>query len=410
MRNGFFFLLMVISFVSQDIFSQTKLKFINNTNQLISAAYVSYSDDGNGWTSHGWYNVAAGSSKELSLGDYNYNTVYVYGFYKTTQWGSGNYQFCVDLKNAFNIANADQYCELTKKQFSVCKMVSGKVNTWTFNPAKNNLSNNNSNQNNNSNSNKPEISIYTLPGCGICEHAVTYMKEHQMKYTEYSVGDEANSKKMWELLQNSGSYEWGSTVTGPVFLIKGKVYFNVGDIDAFLSKISNQNTTSTSNTSTTSTSTTSGKNSTTKLSQQQINEFISRHNYWRAQVGSPNIVWSESLANYAYEWAKHLADEGLFEHRQPNQYGENIFMCGSCTSKTYTPKMVVDDWASEIELYHGETISNSNYSAFGHYTQVIWCQTTKVGCAMVQASNGDMIVVCNYSPHGNMIGSKPTCE
>jgi len=285
----------------QNGFSQTKIKLANNTSYTISAAYVKYVDEVSGWTSYGWWNINAGGSKIIDLGNYNYTNVYIYGFYKNTGWGSGNYQFCVDFKNAFNIENADKECSYSKRQFDEFKIVAGKVNIWNFNPKKNEIVNNNSNQNVNNSSVK-------------------------------------------------------------------------------------------------------------NLNQQQINEFVTRHNYWRHQVNSPNIVWSETLAQYAYEWAKHLSDNNLFEHRSQNKYGENIFMCSTCSAKTYSPSQVVDDWASEKSQYNGETISNSNFSAFGHYTQLIWCETTQVGCAMVQDKSGNMVVVCNYAPPGNMIGKTPVCD
>jgi uncharacterized protein YkwD len=285
---------LIIVFLNQNLFSQTKIRFVNNTNELVSAAYAKYINEIDGWKSFGWFNIKVGASMDINLGDYAYSNVYIYGFNKSNYWGKGQYQFCVDTKNGFSIANADANCDFTKKTFSEFKITSNKVNTWNFGQPKNNNTNNN--------------------------------------------------------------------------------------------------------------------NTSKNLNQQQINEFVSRHNYWRTEIGSPDMVWSESLAQYAYEWAKYLADNNLFEHRSPNKYGENIFMCYNCTNKTYTPSTVVDDWASEKSLYNGETISNSNFSAFGHYTQVVWCQTTQVGCAMVQSKNGNMIVVCNYAPAGNRIGSKPNCN
>lgn len=51
----------------------------------------------------------------------------------------------------------------------------------------------------------------------------------------------------------------------------------------------------------------------------------------------------------------------------------------------------------------------------GHYTQLIWASSVKVGCARKTCStvyenpdfNGATIVVCDYSPAGNDIGQKP---
>ena len=41
----------------------------------------------------------------------------------------------------------------------------------------------------------------------------------------------------------------------------------------------------------------------------------------------------------------------------------------------------------------------------GHFTQLVWKSTTKLGCASSQASeSGNWYVVCNYEKPGNMLG------
>jgi len=42
----------------------------------------------------------------------------------------------------------------------------------------------------------------------------------------------------------------------------------------------------------------------------------------------------------------------------------------------------------------------------GHYTQMIWKNTSQIGCALARTNSWD-ILVCRYSPKGNMIGEKP---
>jgi hypothetical protein len=47
-------------------------------------------------------------------------------------------------------------------------------------------------------------------------------------------------------------------------------------------------------------------------------------------------------------------------------------------------------------------------SGTGHYTQVVWADTYKVGCGFTafRGSNGwySKLYVCNYGPGGNIIG------
>jgi len=46
----------------------------------------------------------------------------------------------------------------------------------------------------------------------------------------------------------------------------------------------------------------------------------------------------------------------------------------------------------------------------GHYTQLVWADTTKIGCGRIKykdEKNWDTILlVCNYGPCGNRIGDK----
>ena len=41
-------------------------------------------------------------------------------------------------------------------------------------------------------------------------------------------------------------------------------------------------------------------------------------------------------------------------------------------------------------------------TATGHYTQVVWAKTTKLGCGYIY-QNAKHTVVCNYNPAGNFI-------
>ena len=131
--------------------------------------------------------------------------------------------------------------------------------------------------------------------------------------------------------------------------------------------------------------------------------FLEAHNFYRKQVGAVPLKWSPKLEQYAQHWALILAKTQKFEHSSNPNYGENIYQ------STFKPtaKDAVDSWASEEKYYHGEKITLNNYWIFGHYTQIIWKQTTTVGCAISQDANGIYYVVCEYYPPGNIIGKKP---
>src|SRR5699024_2502580 len=58
------------------------------------------------------------------------------------------------------------------------------------------------------------------------------------------------------------------------------------------------------------------------------------------------------------------------------------------------------DGCSERQRYHG---TDGCSGMVGHYTQVMWSSTSKVGCGYTAAAG----TVCNYSPAGNIYGTDP---
>lgn len=136
--------------------------------------------------------------------------------------------------------------------------------------------------------------------------------------------------------------------------------------------------------------------------------MVDRHNYWRAKVHVPDLKWSNACAKVAQDWADRLAKEGCKIHHRPSEgklstdYGENIYWSMGMENKAAD---VVDDWASEIEFFD-EKSGQCRGGVCGHYTQVVWKNTTAVGCGMAKCGDQE-VWVCNYDPAGNWVGQKP---
>lgn len=136
--------------------------------------------------------------------------------------------------------------------------------------------------------------------------------------------------------------------------------------------------------------------------------MVDRHNFWRKKVNVPDLKWSPELSAFAQDWADKLAAEGCnMEHRPRSgkwgsSYGENIYWSSGMKN---TPDVVVDNWASEIENFDARTGSCKG-GVCGHYTQVVWKNTQRVGCGMAKCGDQE-IWVCNYDPPGNWVGEKP---
>ncbi|EFQ31695.1 SCP-like extracellular protein [Colletotrichum graminicola] len=130
---------------------------------------------------------------------------------------------------------------------------------------------------------------------------------------------------------------------------------------------------------------------------------LDAHNAARSDVGVSPLEWDDSLAADALEWANHLLSVGSLTHSQTANQGENLYMQSNEDSPNVN---AADAWIKEKEDYKGDTISETNYMGFGHYTQIVWESTTKVGLAVASNSQGTY-VVARYSPPGNFIGQKP---
>lgn len=135
-----------------------------------------------------------------------------------------------------------------------------------------------------------------------------------------------------------------------------------------------------------------------------IAEMLDVHNEWRAKVGVQPLTWSDELAEHSQQWADVLAAERTMYHRpiSTNPYGENL-----ATSRQHpmTPRFVVNLWGDE-DKYYDYGANQCLGPMCGHYTQMIWHETTEVGCAMTK--DGDFEAwVCSYNPPGNYSGERP---
>jgi pathogenesis-related protein 1 len=127
---------------------------------------------------------------------------------------------------------------------------------------------------------------------------------------------------------------------------------------------------------------------------------LAAHNAVRAEASLPPLRWSEELAAHARKWAATLVEKRWFFHNPDFRYGENLLI----TDMSITPEMVVSEWASESRFYSYET--NTCGGVCGHYIQIVWRDTQKVGCAAAGDDSWE-IWVCNYDPPGNYIGERP---
>jgi len=131
------------------------------------------------------------------------------------------------------------------------------------------------------------------------------------------------------------------------------------------------------------------------------------HNQQRAAAGVRPITWDPGLAAAADAYATQLARTRRWGHSptatRPGQ-GENLWMG---TRGAFSVDAMIGSWAGEGRMFRPGTFPTvsrtGNWGDVGHYTQMVWRGTTRVGCA-VRSSARDDYLVCRYAPAGNVMG------
>lgn len=141
------------------------------------------------------------------------------------------------------------------------------------------------------------------------------------------------------------------------------------------------------------------------------------HNQVRAMVQTdpplPFLEWEPALAATAAAWVAQCQNTDsspqIIDHNpnrsqgHPYYVGENIFASGG----TATAQGAVNSWKAEASNYN--YASNTCNGVCGHYTQIVWRSTVKIGCARGTCPNIQYpsSIVCDYGPGGNVGGARP---
>ncbi|PIN01049.1 hypothetical protein CDL12_26448 [Handroanthus impetiginosus] len=136
-------------------------------------------------------------------------------------------------------------------------------------------------------------------------------------------------------------------------------------------------------------------------------QFLYGHNLVRARKWELPLIWDFQLENYAKWWAGQRQRDCQLIHSFPEgdfKLGENILWGGGAT---WTPMDAVRVWADEEKYYDYESNSCEEGQMCGHYTQIVWKSTRRIGCTRVVCDSGDVFMTCNYYPPGNYVGEKP---
>ena len=138
-------------------------------------------------------------------------------------------------------------------------------------------------------------------------------------------------------------------------------------------------------------------------------DLLAAHNPERALVGVPPLRWDPGLAASAAQHARMLAATGSLRHSTRSAragQGENLWM-GS--RGAFAPTRMAASWTAEKAVFRRgifPAVSRTgNWMDVGHYSQMIWPTTTRLGCA-IASSRRDDFLVCRYAPAGNIDGRR----
>ncbi|KAF5893494.1 peptidase inhibitor 16-like, partial [Clarias magur] len=117
-------------------------------------------------------------------------------------------------------------------------------------------------------------------------------------------------------------------------------------------------------------------------------------------------AWNDTLSSTAGDYAARC----IWAHNPAvlNTLGENLFITTGLLNISRSMAAWFDEYTDYVYA------NQSCKKICGHYTQMVWAKSNRVGCAShfcktVQGStyNNSMIVVCNYFPPGNVMRVQP---
>jgi hypothetical protein len=126
------------------------------------------------------------------------------------------------------------------------------------------------------------------------------------------------------------------------------------------------------------------------------------------------VSWDAVLADVAYNYLSRCVGSGGLVSHNANRRAEYAALGGSDyvgeniygSSGTATPAAALQLWMDEAPDYD---YAANNIEDAGHYTQVVWRASVRIGCAIVDcpAFTYHNMILCDYAPGGNILGQKP---
>lgn len=151
-----------------------------------------------------------------------------------------------------------------------------------------------------------------------------------------------------------------------------------------------------------------------QLTEQEKSTIVDLHNELRSKVQPSaafmqKVVWDEVLRLVAEAYAARC----IWEHNpelEDLRLGENLFI----GTGPFNATNAMLNWFGEHVDYDLETNNCTEDKMCGHYTQMVWADSNRIGCATHFCDTVEglglekaTLLVCDYYPSGNFDGQKP---
>jgi uncharacterized protein YkwD len=122
--------------------------------------------------------------------------------------------------------------------------------------------------------------------------------------------------------------------------------------------------------------------------------ILNSTNFYRHEHNASDVAWNATLEAYANSYL--ASDTGCTFAHSGGPYGENLALGYANATAS------VEAWGDERKDYN---FNNPEFSeTTGHFTQLVWKDTTTVGCGRKLCQTG-WFLACEYWPRGNVIGA-----
>ncbi|KAH6893326.1 CAP domain-containing protein [Thelonectria olida] len=125
--------------------------------------------------------------------------------------------------------------------------------------------------------------------------------------------------------------------------------------------------------------------------------ILNSTNFYREEHNATALKWNTTLEDFAADYLD--SNDCEFEHSD-GPYGENLAIGYPNATAS------VEAWGDERDDYNFKKGEFSEET--GHFTQLVWKDTTTVGCGRRLCGDRGWYLVCEYWPRGNVIGEFKT--